>query len=779
MKIEPSTALLCPPVSIVVLILPLLCGISTSFSAEKYDFLRESLTLHASFDDDLTADFAKGDPELYTMTASRPEVKNEVGLHANDADLVHQKKSGRFGDCLHFKTTSAPRVFYQVEKNLSYTNANWQGTVSFWLRTTPDEDLEPGYTDPIQITPRSALDACFFFEFGIEDPRPCRLGVFPDKLAWNPENKPNKEIPIPERPLIEVQKAPFSREKWTHIVFTWENFNNGDDKGVAKLYLDGKPSGEMDGWNQQYTWDLALAQIRLGVKFIGGFDELSCFDRALTEEEIEGLHQLPNGVTGILKRDNQQAILDAVSQVPLFDTVDLNVGEATELKVGGPSVKLIAVKEPKGEVWGEIAQPEVTVEVNGETATLVAGVYRLPTVVGGMQVDCPITGGLKKNSHIDHWALEKDARLRVWPSPDSPWIAPGSFGYPVKQQWFASQTSFSNEPVAPRPNGQLYYHAGLDIGGCEELVEIVAATDALIVSVGNKILPGHEPAAGSPVDPRYDVLYLLDERGWYYRYSHLHSFAEELLPGMRVELGDSLGRLGKEGGSGGWTHLHFEIKARQPSGEWGTQEGYAFLWQGYHELYAPEIIAVARPGHVLFAGDSVTHDGLRSWSKRGTIEQYAWTFSDETRANTPTAEKTYPNPGTYMETLQVTDDTGATDYDFVRAKVFGRDADGKAIDPPRLHATFHPTLEPLRAGQPVTFKVRAFNTTHGEETWDFGDGSPTQNTQSDGNVEQRAKDGYAVIEHSYAERGDYLVHVWRKDEHGQHAEDRLHVRVSE
>ena len=101
--------------------------------------------------------------------------------------------------------------------------------------------------------------------------------------------------------------------------------------------------------------------------------------------------------------------------------------------------------------------------------------------------------------------LEKDARLRVWPA-DSPWIKPESFGYPVKQSWFASQTSFSNEPVAPRPNRQLYYHAGLDIGGAEALTEVVAATDAVIVSHGLDVHPDH--AEDTPIQPRYDVLYL-------------------------------------------------------------------------------------------------------------------------------------------------------------------------------------------------------------------------------------------------------------------------------
>ena len=110
---------------------------------------------------------------------------------------------------------------------MPYAEKDWSGTVSAWLRVTPDEDLEPGYTDPIQITPRSALDGCFFCEFGIEDPRPFRLGVFSDAKVWNPEGVPNKEIPLSARPLIGVERPPFSRDRWTHVVFTFEKFNSG------------------------------------------------------------------------------------------------------------------------------------------------------------------------------------------------------------------------------------------------------------------------------------------------------------------------------------------------------------------------------------------------------------------------------------------------------------------------------------------------------------------------------------------------------------------------
>src|SRR5262249_4555814 len=148
---------------------------------------------------------------------------------------------------------------------------------------------------------------------------------------------------------------------------------------------------------------------------------------------------------------------------------------------------------------------------------------------------------------------------------------------------------------------KIYYHYGLDIGGPEEMVDVIAATDGLVVSAGKVALPGYDD---TPAKPRYDVIYVLDDQGWYYRYSHL--FTIDVKPGQKVTMGQKLGLLGKEGGSGGWSHLHFDITSKQPSGKWGIQEGYAFLWEAYHGQYKPAILAVARPHHVAWTGQKVT-----------------------------------------------------------------------------------------------------------------------------------------------------------------------------
>jgi hypothetical protein len=73
--------------------------------------------------------------------------------------------------------------------------------------------------------------------------------------------------------------------------------------------------------------------------------------------------------------------------------------------------------------------------------------------------------------------------------------------------------------------------------------------------------------------------------------------------------------------------------------------------------------------------------------------------------------------------------------------------------------------------------VRTFRTTDGQETGDFGDGSPKVVVRSDGNVVKLAKDGYARTAHAFTNAGHYLVRVERTDRRGDTAVAHLQVRV--
>jgi murein DD-endopeptidase MepM/ murein hydrolase activator NlpD len=465
------------------------------------------------------------------------------------------------------------------------------------------------------------------------------------------------------------------------------------------------------------------------------------------------------------------------SDLVLHRTVDLNVGEAQDVRLSNGEtahVKLLGLQEHRDDVNDAVRRAEVEVEVDGAVTNLISGTYHLPVALGKVQIDCPITKGyIEKAQDGNSWGLLKDARLRLWPA-NSPWIAPGTFVYPVKQRWFATYTQMANEPVyvdggdLPAKK-KIYYHFGLDTGGSEGLVDVVAATDGIVTSRGTDKLAGQPPDA--PSELRYDIVYIRDSRDWYYRYCHLKFIDPAIRPGAHVRMGQKIGVLGKEGGSGGWSHLHFDISARQPSGLWGIEEGYAFLWQACEREHPRAMVAVARPHALVWAGEKVVLDGSLS---RGTGLQCEWTFTEGGTANGEKVERVYEKPGTYAEILKVTDAAGRVDYDFMAVQVIDRARPDKP--PPTIHATYAPTFG-IRPGDPVIFKVRTFRDSVGGETWDFGDGSPGVTVRSDANAVELAATGYAETHHIYKHPGVYLVSVEHDTIDGVRAVARLVVRV--
>ncbi|NLT71053.1 MAG: PKD domain-containing protein [Verrucomicrobiaceae bacterium] len=235
-----------------------------------------------------------------------------------------------------------------------------------------------------------------------------------------------------------------------------------------------------------------------------------------------------------------------------------------------------------------------------------------------------------------------------------------------------------------------------------------------------------------------------------------------------------MGLLGKEGASGGWSHLHFGLWTRMPSGKWGSLDVYPLVWEAYLRDHQPAILAVARPSHLLRAGEETVLDGSKSWSASGSIASYRWTFGDGTTAEGAKVTRSYPEPGRYSEILRVEDASGAVSYDFVRVLVV--DPADPDTFPPNVHAAFSPTVG-LKADDPVTILVRSFRTTEGRERIDFGDGSEAVFVQSSlekGNLDPQ---GYASVVHRYEEPGDYFVRVDRENEHGWPVFTHLHIRV--
>jgi hypothetical protein len=255
------------------------------------DQLRASLALHASFDKGFDADFSRGDKACFLKTAAGlvPCVESE--------ELKLVPEGGRHGGAIHFPKKGATRPTYRGEGMLGYNAKDWNTTVSLWLKLTPDEDLEPGYCDPIQIVGDDTKKGFIFLEWSKDhSPRYFRYAIRPRIELWDPEGLGWEVVPEPKRPMVQLKTAPFSRDRWTHAVFTLDRINAGKDVNAGSLYLDGKKQGEIKGFDLTFGWDPAAVMLVLGAAYVGQIDDLAVFDRVLSDQEVTLLHGLKKGV---------------------------------------------------------------------------------------------------------------------------------------------------------------------------------------------------------------------------------------------------------------------------------------------------------------------------------------------------------------------------------------------------------------------------------------------------------------------------------------------------
>lgn len=263
------------------------------------DSLRATLSFLASFDHGFDADYAHGDRLIYT--APSYSKLDAAVADVVSPDIVIAKGQGRYGDALQFRKKNAQAVFYRGAVNTNYRPRNWSGTVSFWLSLSPDTDLEPGYTDPLQLTDKAYNNAAVWVDFTRDDkPRHFRLGVFGDSVAWTKGKSPTEQTAFFDQRTVVVTQPPFTRGQWTHVVIAFSRIGT-DSGGTAKLYLNGKLAGTAEGIKEPFNWEPALATIRLGVNYSGLFDELTMYSRALTDAEVEALYQLDGGATTLLR----------------------------------------------------------------------------------------------------------------------------------------------------------------------------------------------------------------------------------------------------------------------------------------------------------------------------------------------------------------------------------------------------------------------------------------------------------------------------------------------
>lgn len=273
-----------------------LAGCTPSPSDPNRATLAEALTLHASFDHGPDADFARGDRTLFTYADNQQRAAGGV-VGLPDDTIKITKGSGRFGDALLFTKKNPIRPYFKDGGNIGYNSEDWSRSVSVWLRLSPDIDLEPGYCDPVQFIGNDRSKGFIFLEWDKDsNPRYFRYVIRPLDEIWNPQKVGWANLPFEKRPMVQVERAPFSHARWTHVVYTLDRINSKTAKPSGKLYIDGQLQGTIENWDLTIGWDPASALLVLGVAYVGYLDDLSVFDRALTDAEVRSLYALPGGV---------------------------------------------------------------------------------------------------------------------------------------------------------------------------------------------------------------------------------------------------------------------------------------------------------------------------------------------------------------------------------------------------------------------------------------------------------------------------------------------------
>ena len=386
-------------------------------------------------------------------------------------------------------------------------------------------------------------------------------------------------------------------------------------------------------------------------------------------------------------------------------------------------IRLVAVKEHRDSVIGRIRRADVRVEIDGQPLDLICAPYVMPTEAAGLRIQADTTSG---------WIqMPKRAQFSLWDATD-PIVDTKRFGLPVRNfRLFSHGTQAYNEPVHlgfgdGDPTGNTSYHNyGFDLAGYDGGEDIVSATDGTVDVCNNS----------------YKWVGIVDNRGHGWAYAHLYSIETGIVEGRRVVRGQKLGLLGRTGGSGGFSHLHFgRLGAESKRLNW-----YPWIVTAYQAEHPKNLLAVARPHQTVLTGEKVLLDGSNSLVLGGRkLVEWRWVFQDGQTIKQARAEKVFDKPGAYIATLWVKDDGGAQDVDFCQIKVFSRAKREDGM--PHIFMTHTPT-ETIRPGQPVRFRFWFQGRGKpGAITVEFGDGTRVDDYRP-----------YAELIHNFKTPGVHIV----------------------
>jgi len=158
----------------------------------------------------------------------------------------------------------------------------------------------------------------------------------------------------------------------------------------------------------------------------------------------------------------------------------------------------------------------------------------------------------------------------------------------------------------------------------------------------------------------------------------------------------------------------------------------------------PPVANFTESAHTVYTDEMITFNATESYDPDGTIVSYSWDFGDGNTATGVTVSHGYADNGSYVVTLTVTDNDGATDIITATKTVKNR--------PPV--ANFTEPAHTVYSSENIHFDASESHDPDGtivSYSWDFGDGNTATGVS---------------VSHSYAASGEYTVTLTVTDDDG-------------
>jgi PKD repeat protein len=152
------------------------------------------------------------------------------------------------------------------------------------------------------------------------------------------------------------------------------------------------------------------------------------------------------------------------------------------------------------------------------------------------------------------------------------------------------------------------------------------------------------------------------------------------------------------------------------------------------------VASFTESAEIVYVNDVINFNAASSYDPDGTIVSYHWDFDDGTTGTGVSVSHSYTESGTYVVTLTVTDDDGATDIATAAKGVLIR-----TVQPQRPSASFTESAETVYTGENIFFDASDSSDPDGtiiSYLWNFGDGNTAIGVETN---------------HAYGDDGIYTV----------------------